>query len=467
MPWKNTVSVERSLRGEGIGSWAATAATLIRSWAATAATLRRPLHFLSLPFAAVLLTVVACTREPLKNVQDAMRPTANPTLDDDLPLEPLFSAIDEEIRYFEAVPGRDRFVFGARVVPKTEYIAALRKFVALGRSAASREEFFRFVEKEFEFFEVYGQKRWGDGFFTSYYEPVITGALKPTPKLSQPLYGQPNDIVELDLAAFDEKYNLDRKLRGRLVEKKFVPYFSREDIDSRQALKGRNLELCWVDPIDAFVMQIQGSGTIDLGAGRRMRLGYADKNGHRYEAVSNFLTNIIPKEQMSLQAIETHLRTLPEPDLKRLLNLNPSYVFFRVLETLPGPHKSSIDLAYPRGVVLRNAADARPPTYLGLPATDGRTIATDPHFFPKGAIAFLVARKPRFLSDNEIIPSKWQPFRRFVLDQDIGGAITGGGRADIFWGQGPDAKRSAGVMKEWGQLYYLVPKPISSRPGAG
>jgi membrane-bound lytic murein transglycosylase A len=95
---------------------------------------------------------------------------------------------------------------------------------------------------------------------------------------------------------------------------------------------------------------------------------------------------------------------------------------------------------------------------LGLPATDGRTIATDAKYFPKGALGFLVATKPKFDSPQALTPAGWEPMSRFVIDQDIGGAINGGGRLDLFWGRGDDAKCYAGVMKQHGKLYYIVPK---------
>lgn len=154
-----------------------------------------------------------------------------------------------------------------------------------------------------------------------------------------------------------------------------------------------------------------------------------------YEPIGKFLKDYIPLNQMSLQTIEKFLRGLPKNRLQNYLNKNPSYVFF----------KTSEDHAI---------------TDLGVPATEGRTIATDKRFFPKGALALLSFSKPTFESSEEIAPTSFQSVTRFVLDQDIGGVITGGGRVDLFWGQGDQSKRFAGVIKQVGKLYYLAPKRL-------
>jgi membrane-bound lytic murein transglycosylase A len=98
---------------------------------------------------------------------------------------------------------------------------------------------------------------------------------------------------------------------------------------------------------------------------------------------------------------------------------------------------------------------------LGNEVFAGRTIATDVRYFPKGALAFLQFRRPVFSAAVGDEVSNWQEVSRFVFDQDTGGAIRGGGRADLFWGSGAEAKRFAGVIKDdRARLYYLVPSNI-------
>ncbi|MCM2323842.1 MAG: MltA domain-containing protein [Oligoflexia bacterium] len=382
---------------------------------------------------AFALTVLSCARAPLRGPENAMRRASPPHLADDLPIAPLLDAVDQEIRFLEKATEPRAFIFGERVLTHEEYLRGLRRFEQLGRSFPEPEAFFSAVREEFDFYEVYGQKGWGDVFLTSYYEPLIAGSDKPTERFSQPLYAAPEDLVALDLGLWDPKFAGERKLRGRMEGRTFVPYYSREQIDVRNVLKGRKLELCWVDPVDAFFLQIQGSGTVELPDGKRLRLNYSERNGHSYESISQFLKGAIPPERMNLHTIEVHLRGLPRAELQRYLNLNPSYVFFKSLE------ESAL-------------------TYLGLPAVDGRTIATDQRYFPKGALGFLLFAKPKFDASDAIVPKASEPVSRFVLDQDIGGAIKGGGRVDLFWGRGAEAKLYAGAMKGRGRLYYLVPK---------
>lgn len=381
----------------------------------------------------------SCARAPLKS-ENALQSASAPELRDDLDLEALFRAVDDQIRFIESRPAESyaSFKFGTRIVPRVKYLQSLKEFSAQGRASKTREEFFSWVQDRFDFYEVYGQESNGSSgeiFLTSYFEPRVRGSLKRTREFTRPVYRKPADLYSLDLSNFDGKFKGERVLRARKDEEKraLVPYFTREDIDEKWALKGRGLEICWMDPLDAFLIQTQGSGTIEVGKGKAIRIHYADKNGLTYESIGKFLRHRIPSEQMNLPGIEAVLKSLPTLEQQKVLSMNPSYVFFE--ET----HESSL-------------------TKMGIPATDGRTIATDGKYFPKGGLAFLTFEKPVFASDDAVQPSGSEKVGRFVLDQDVGGAITGGGRADLFWGRGKDAKRYAGVIKGKGTLHYLVPK---------
>ena len=182
------------------------------------------------------------------------------------------------------------------------------------------------------------------------------------------------------------------------------------------------------------MIQIQGSATVQFEDGQTIGMGYAEKNGCDYEPIGKYLRDYISKEDMSIQAIENHLRTLSTDKLQEILNKNPSYVFFKKTD----------------GLAL---------TALGVPVTEGRTAAVDQRFFPKGGLAFLQTTKPVWGSAQEKVPSQWKELKRFVLAQDTGGAITGGGHLDLFWGSGDDAKRNAGIMKQPGKIFFLAPKP--------
>ena len=391
---------------------------------------------------ACLLAGSGCARMELEDRERAMRKvTAEevPAWNDDLPLKSLIEALEKNRAFLEKSARFPSLQFGDRVVSSEEYALGIDYMVGLLKSSGPREEVWESVLRDFDFYQVYGRERWGEVLVTSYFEPVIRGRRRKKFPYTQPLYKLPSDLVEMSLSDWErpELEDAPSILRGRLIKgepSKVVPYYSRREIDAGKAgsLRGRRLEWCYVRPVDAFFLQIQGSGTVLLPRRRSLRLGYAGQNGHPYRSLGNFLLDVIPREEMSLQSIEAHLATLTPGQRQRLFNKNPSYVFFKRLE--------------------EHAL-----TYMGLPATAGRSVATDARFFPKGAVALLIFEKPRFSSPEATRPESHRTVSRLVLDQDVGGAIKGGGRLDLFWGRGREAKQHAGVVNTHGQLLYIVP----------
>jgi membrane-bound lytic murein transglycosylase A len=191
--------------------------------------------------------------------------------------------------------------------------------------------------------------------------------------------------------------------------------------------------LVWLkDPVKAFFLHVQGSGAIHLPDGRLLRVGYAGKNGRPYRSIGQYLIEKgeIAPEAMSLQAIEAYLEEHPER-IEEVLWHNESYIFFRKIDK--GPVGSI-------SVVL----------------TAGRSIATDPAFYPRGGLAFLKTQQPVLDDSGEV--TGWKPLNRWVLNQDTGGAIKGYGRVDLFAGSGKEAEWVAGRLKHSGMLYFLVKK---------
>jgi len=136
-------------------------------------------------------------------------------------------------------------------------------------------------------------------------------------------------------------------------------------------------------------------------------------------------------EEMSMQGIRRYLSDHPDV-VEEVLNYNPSYIFFRVLDD--GPYGNI-------NVIL----------------TPGRSVALDARLFPKGALCFIASQKPVVADNGDII--QWVDFSRFALIQDTGGAIRGAGRADIFWGSDDYAQLAAGHLKHEGDLFVLIRKP--------
>jgi membrane-bound lytic murein transglycosylase A len=164
-----------------------------------------------------------------------------------------------------------------------------------------------------------------------------------------------------------------------------------------------------------------------------VNLGYDTSNGRPYRSIGQLLIEEgkISREAMSMQRIRAYLDENPG-DLQRVLNHNPSYIFFKV--TPDGPLG-----------------------FINVRLTPGRSIALDRTLFPPAALAFIATRKP--LIDGQGRITAWEDCRRFALNQDTGGAIRGPGRADLFWGSGLEAEIAAGHLKHPGTLYFLVLRP--------
>jgi membrane-bound lytic murein transglycosylase A len=265
------------------------------------------------------------------------------------------------------------------------------------------------------------------GLITGYYEPLLRGARSPSAEFSVPLYAPPEDLLTIDLGELYPSLK-GQRIRGRLQGKGVVAYFDRAGLEGNSSVKGK--EIVWVnDPIDAFFLEIQGSGRVELPTGEVIRVAYADQNGHPYRPIGRYLVEHgeLALEDASAQHIRAWLRSHPQR-LQEVLHSNPSVVFFReepIVDASQGPKGS-----------------------LGVPLTAGRSIAIDASLHPLGA--------PFFLSTQ--YPGSTTPLQRLVVAQDTGGAIRGPVRADFFWGFGAAAAENAGSMRQTGRLWLLWPK---------
>ena len=291
-----------------------------------------------------------------------------------------------------------------------------------------------FFEMHFSPYEVVGADGRMDGMVTGYYEPLLAGSRNATTRFTVPLYAAPDDLLTIDLTALYPEFK-DKRLRGRVDGRKVVPYWTRAEIEGGKAPVADKVLVYVEDPIEAFFLEIQGSGRVKLADGSVMRVGYADQNGHPYKSIGRVLIDRgeITLDRASMQGIREWGRRHPD-QLPALLAENPSYVFFReVPAPLPGSLEAKID---------------GPIGALGVPVLAGRSIAVDTRSIPLGAPIFLATTYP--LSKR--------PLQRLVLAQDTGGAIRGAVRADFFWGFGDDAGREAGRMKQDGRMWLLWPK---------
>jgi membrane-bound lytic murein transglycosylase A len=348
-----------------------------------------------------------------------------PAFEDDLD----FAALDDAIgrsatwlaRLAAADPGRT-FAFGRERVPIQRLQATLVRFRALALARPSPAALREVLRREFRVFRSVGDGT-GAVLFTGYYLPELRGALARGGPYQVPLHRAPDDLVVV--RAKDFPTQLEGDLVGKVEGGRLVPYPTRAEIAGGAV--DPSAALCFVDSaVDAFFLEIQGSGVIRLEDGTSRVVTYAGKNGHRYEAVGAELVRrgVLPREQVSMQSIRAWLAANPgEQDA--LLARNPSYVFFRFADAATGS--------------------------LGVPVTPDRTIAADARVFPKGALAFLTTERP-----VDATATTMRPFSRFVLDQDAGGAVRTSAHVDLYLGSGAYAENAAGRMKQPGRLYYLL-----------
>jgi len=301
-------------------------------------------------------------------------------------------------------------------------------------NASSRSAIRTFFETHFSPYRISDAQGHATGLVTGYFEPLLAGSRTRSATFRVPLYAPPDDLLTIDLSELHPELK-DKRVRGRIEGRKVVPYWPRRDIEQGAAPLSAKVLVYVRDPVEAFFLEIQGSGRIRLVDGSEIRLNYADQNGHPYRSIGRILIDRgeLPRDRASLQGIIGWAKANPER-LRALLDENPSYVFFR---EVPPPVKGSLE-----------ARIDGPIGTLGVPVLAGRTIAVDRSLIPLGAPIFLATTMP--LSNT--------PLERLVLAHDTGGAIRGAVRADFFWGSGDAAGREAGRMRQDGRMWLLWPK---------
>jgi membrane-bound lytic murein transglycosylase A len=385
----------------------------------------------AVPIAALALALacrLARAPEPARGPDGALVEVAGgdlPAFRDDLDLAGLEEAVGQSLVYVRRVLSADparTVAFGSQRVPLARVHATLERFLEIVRSRPAPDALDLAIRREFRVYRSIGDGR-GQVLFTGYYLPELRGSLERRGPFQVPLHRAPDDLVAVRARDFPQ---LSEDIVGRVEGGRLVPYPTRAQI-AGGALAGRRAELLWVDSaVDAFFLEVQGSGTVRLPDGTARVVTYAGKNGQRYAAVGAELVRrgALSKDDVSMQAIRAWLDAHPA-EQAAVLSTNPSYVFFRF-------------------------ADA-PLGSINVPVTAGRTIATDFRVYPKGALAFVASQKPAGEGATAFVP-----FSRFVLDQDTGGAIRTSARVDLYWGSGAFAENAAGRMRHPGTLWYLL-----------
>ena len=274
-----------------------------------------------------------------------------------------------------------------------------------------------------------------EGLFTGYYEALLHGNRERTERYNVPLYMRPPELVMVDLGAFRSDLR-GRRIAGSVRNGRLMPYPNRGAINAG-ALDDRDLEVLWVDSaVDAYFLHVQGSGRVRMPDGSLLGIGYAAQNGHANRLIGRYLieTGAIERANISGQSIRAWLEDNPD-QVMSVLNTDPSFVFFRELETGDGPFGSA-----------------------NVSLTAGHSLAVDRKHLPLHAPVWLSASHPDPVSSD----APDVAFNRLMVAQDTGGAIQGEIRGDVFWGFGDAAEEIAGRMANRGRYWLILPKALAA-----
>jgi membrane-bound lytic murein transglycosylase A len=387
---------------------------------------------------AALVLVSGCyatLKNEIQQPSEALVPVryAYPEFKDDMDFESLLQAIEKNTEYLIRLNPETLFTYGPHQYSCRQVLESQKFFGELIRQYRDQaDELNRQVRKHFLVYRATGYQGDRKVLFTGYFEPVYEGSLIADDVFRYPLYGQPDDLIKIDLSLFRDEFK-GKSIVARIEGTEVLPYYARKEIETDRVLDGRGLELVWLkDPVDLSYLQIQGSGRIKLPDGSTLAFGYQAANGRPFKSIGRYLMDrgFLKREDLSMQSIRRFLAEHPE-QVREILDSDPSYVFFKERDN--GPYGN-----------------------INVLLTAGRSIALDSLLFPKGALGFILCRKPMIDEKEEV--AQWVDFSRFVLNQDTGGAIRGAHRADIFWGTGYQAGLEAGQMKNEGKLYILIKK---------
>jgi membrane-bound lytic murein transglycosylase A len=366
--------------------------------------------------------------QPMTRLEDQ----AYPDFADYSNYEHLAEGIQKSLNYLRKLPPDREISYGQDSYRVSHLIQSLEAFSQATADHPSKDILNNRLRDLFWVYQAAGLNENRSVLFTGYYEPLLQGSLAPKRGYFVPVHSRPSDMVEIDLSLFDPALK-NRRIVGQYTGTSVVPYPDRAQLRQRADLNRIAPPIVWLrDEIDLFILQIQGSGRIELDDGTLQYVRYDGSNGRPYRSVGRLLIDQgkISPEAMSMQAIRTYLQQHPQ-DAEAIMNHNPRYIFFK--KENDGPFGA-----------------------LGEPLTAMRSVALDRGIFPSAALVFLTTQIPVVTQDGLI--QRWDDYTGFALAQDAGNAIKGPGRIDLFWGQGLAAEIAAGHLKHKGKLYFLVLK---------
>jgi len=314
-----------------------------------------------------------------------------------------------------------------------EMLESLALFEQIAKTSATYEEFIAGISASFDVYESKNEKN--SSLITGYYAPMLKGSFSKNEKYGAPLYPVPKELITANLKKFSDTLP-KKELVGRVEASEYKPYYTRAEIESG-ALNGTEPLLYLENKIDSFFLEIQGSGIVETDDGQKLYVGYAGRNGKPYSSIGKVISEekLIPSDSINMYSIREYLLANPE-EAKRIMNKNESYVFFKL---------------HDKAGIYGN---------LNLPLIGKQSVAMDSELMPKGSLAYIKTAIPykKDPSETAIPRSQREPFEKFFMVQDTGGAIKGGGRVDIYFGEGDEAFFYAAQMAGRGDVYLIVAK---------
>ena len=356
-------------------------------------------------------------QSPLRRVMNPQQLTAidRAWADRDLFLR---DAADESITWFDK-PSTLQW-FPSCDVNHSQARASVVAFRDLCDTSTTLESFRSELLRKFDVYESIGCDDDGTVLFTAYCSPTFRASRTQRTGFNTPLHGRPDDLVTHPKTG--------EPLGRRRADGGIDSWPSRMEIERSGLLDGT--EVVWLeDPLDAYIVHVNGSAKLMMQDGTTMYLGYAGKTDRPYASLGRALVErgVLSEGEVSLQAIRRKWKTNPTA-VKESMSENESYVFFQEYDGGSWPAGS-----------------------LGFPVTSRRSVATDKQIFPRGGVVLVDTTAARFAGDPD-------RFSQFMFDQDTGGAIRTAGRADIYLGVGHRAELLSGATKSSGQMYYLFLK---------
>jgi len=309
----------------------------------------------------------------------------------------------------------DSIVIVNTAFPKSLVAETLQDFLALIEKQLDPDEFEKEFFKNFYLYKINTLKE--KILFTGYFMPEINASIEKKDGYEYPLYGKPSDIIKTNLSDFDPDEK--KQIWGRIKEGKFIPYYTRYEIDwEKKPLSAP--ALAWIEtPVEGIMLHIQGSGILNFEDNKKKFIHYAANNGHNYGSICKYFIekNLLNKENCSWENIKTIWENKKEEFIEACKK-NPRYIFFEWQDKEGATGSSGVKL-------IRE-----------------KSIALDPEFYPFGL---------PFIIDNP-------DFKGFTINLDTGAAIKGTRRVDIYFGEGSLSGKKAEKMKTHGNLYFFLKK---------